>query len=96
MKHLSLELYIGNLLIDEANTVGQQAITGFIEQALIQLIAERGLPISVDTHTLDLGSIVVQTEPRATLASISTQVAQSIYEQLVHSQTVAPPKQLGN
>ena len=64
----NLELRINALVMDEANTAGRQEMAGVIEQALTQIIAERGLPAGINTDAIALGPISVQADSRSTSA----------------------------
>lgn len=84
VSHASLELHIGELVLDGFPALDRAQLGAAIQQELSRLCAERGVPASLgqagQVASLDGGEFLM--EPGATAQVIGSQIAQAVYRGL--------------
>ncbi len=82
MKASQLELTIAQLILHDAPPVAQHHLLAAIEEALQRLLAARGLPADMARDTITVPAASVQIEPGASVETLASQIAQSVYASL--------------
>ena len=81
MKPVSLDLHIGELVLDGLQGVGHTQVGAAVERELGRLVANHGIPPSLERSravaSLDGGSFEVSSSPGA--ATVGEQIARAVY-----------------